>query len=71
MKITKENEVDEAIRVFMLEPVNIQLFNLIDQIGVKMRKYACEIFTLGAIYKLGYIHGIQAERKRRSGGKCL
>ena len=69
MKITKENEVDEATRVFMIEPVNTQIFNLIEQIVEKMCKYSCEIFTLGAIYKLGYIHGIQAERKRRSGGK--
>ena len=71
MKISKENEVDEIVRIFLLTTVEIPPFNTLLEISDKMRKYNCAAWSLGAIYQLGQMHGVQAERKRRSGGKCL
>ena len=71
LKISKENEAEEIVRIFMLTPINIHPFKSFNRIIEVMHKYSCEFLVLGAIYNLGRMHGIQAERKRRSGGKCL
>ena len=66
MKITKENEVNEVIRVFMLTTVGMPPFNTLLEIADKMRKYNCAAWSLGVAYQLGHMHGVQSERKRRS-----
>jgi len=71
MKISKENEAEEIVRIFMLTPINVHPFKAFNRIIDEMRKYTCDFWVLGAIYDLGRMHGIQAERKRRAGGKCL
>ena len=71
MKISKENEAEEIVRIFLLTPINLPPYATFDRIVDKLRKYNHFYLILGAIYHLGYVHGIQEERKRRSGGKCL
>ena len=71
MKITKENEAEEIVKVFMRTPIDFHPYATFGQIVDKMIKHNSVSWIFGAIYHLGYVHGIQAERKRRSGGKCI
>lgn len=69
--LTPEKELIEAEflnEVFMKKPINFEPHSLISQVYYRvLRRTRSFMFSLAAVYLMGYIYGVRAERQRRKG----